>query len=120
MKLTGSLSLTHGSGKDIWIQLLIGKADSLECVKRMLESVDVEGDTIRLEKNMDLARLGIVSLRIRNVMPYNEAFKFKLINGLAFLMGVISKLRWMKAGYKNKYASPFADLLAFRNDGLFM
>lgn len=28
------------------VQLLIGKADSPDCLKRMLESVDVEGDTV--------------------------------------------------------------------------
>lgn len=30
------------------------------------------------------------------------------------LLLVYSKLAWMNMGYKNKYASPLADLLAFR------
>lgn len=33
---------------------------------------------------------------------------------LALLIFVYSKLAWMNMGYKNKYASPLADLLAFR------
>ncbi|GJY11899.1 ankyrin repeat-containing protein [Tanacetum coccineum] len=35
-----------GAGFMEIVQLLVGKADSPECLKRMLESIDVEGDTV--------------------------------------------------------------------------
>lgn len=36
------------------------------------------------------------------------------MNSQAFDVIIYSKLKWMKLGYKQKNASPIADLLAFR------